>query len=44
MCGIKMSWPGTAHLEQHYADLAGKPFFPKLIRYMSSGPVVAMCW
>lgn len=23
--------PGKAHLEKHYADLAGKPFFPGLI-------------
>jgi nucleoside-diphosphate kinase len=27
-----------------YADLAGKPFFPGLIKYMASGPVVAMVW
>ena len=27
-----------------YADLKGKPFFPGLIRYMVSGPVVAMVW
>lgn len=30
------------HLEKHYADLKGRPFFPTLIDYMSSGPVVAM--
>ena len=27
-----------------YADLAGKPFFPGLVKYMASGPVVAMVW
>lgn len=27
-----------------YADLKDKPFFPGLIRYMASGPVVAMVW
>ena len=27
-----------------YADLKGKPFFPGLIKYMASGPVVAMVW
>ena len=27
-----------------YADLKGKPFFPGLIQYMASGPVVAMVW
>lgn len=32
------------HLEQHYKDLKGKSFFPGLIKYMASGPVVAMVW
>ena len=31
-------------LEQHYADLSTKKFFPGLIAYMSSGPVCAMVW
>lgn len=29
-------------LKQHYADLAARPFFPGLVKYMSSGPVVPM--
>jgi len=29
-------------LNEHYIDLKEKPFFPTLIKYMSSGPVVAM--
>ncbi|GCC40110.1 hypothetical protein chiPu_0024025 [Chiloscyllium punctatum] len=29
-------------LEKHYCELSDKPFYPKLIKYMSSGPVVAM--
>lgn len=29
---------------EHYKDLASKPFFPKLMGYMCSGPVVAMVW
>lgn len=29
-------------LMQHYIDLKERPFFPTLINYMSSGPVVAM--
>ena len=32
------------HLEEHYADLKGKGFFPGLIKYMNSGPVVPMVW
>jgi len=31
-------------LETHYSDLAKKGFFPELIRYMGSGPVVPMVW
>uniref|UniRef100_UPI00398E3117 nucleoside diphosphate kinase n=1 Tax=Pristiophorus japonicus TaxID=55135 RepID=UPI00398E3117 len=31
-------------LEKHYSDLADKPFYPKLIKYMSSGPIVPMVW
>ena len=28
--------------ERHYADLSSKPFFPSLIEYITSGPVVAI--
>merc|ERR1712198_164197 len=31
-------------LKQHSADLSSKPFFPGLIKYMGSGPVVPMVW
>jgi nucleoside-diphosphate kinase len=31
-------------LEQHYADLSARSFFPSLIKYMTSGPVVGMVW
>ena len=36
--------PTKEHLEAHYADLKEKKFFPGLIAYMSSGPVVAMVY
>lgn len=29
-------------LKQHYIDLKDRPFYPGLVKYMSSGPVVAM--
>eukprot|EP01012_Entosiphon_sulcatum_P049136 TRINITY_DN67732_c0_g1_i1.p1 TRINITY_DN67732_c0_g1~~TRINITY_DN67732_c0_g1_i1.p1 ORF type:complete len:195 (+),score=54.72 TRINITY_DN67732_c0_g1_i1:28-585(+) len=29
---------------KHYADLSDKPFFPGLVKFFSSGPVVAMVW
>merc|ERR1711936_1350709 len=32
------------HLRQHYADLSERPFFPGLVKYMASGPVVPMVW
>jgi hypothetical protein len=28
--------------EEHYKDLASKPFYTKLVEYIVSGPVVAM--
>lgn len=31
-------------LRNHYAEHDGKPFFPKLLGYVGSGPVVAMVW
>merc|ERR1712121_80650 len=31
-------------LNDHYADLSSKPFFPSLIKHIGSGPVVPMVW
>jgi nucleoside-diphosphate kinase len=31
-------------LKEHYADLSKKAFFPGLVKYMASGPVVPMVW
>lgn len=39
LIAMKLTAPGKAHMETHYADLAGKKFFPGLIEYMTSGPV-----
>ena len=44
LVAIRMMRPGRGHLEEHYADLSKRPFFPGLVQYMDSGPVVAMCW
>ena len=44
LVALKLVSPGKEHLEKHYADLATKKFFPGLIEYMNSGPVVAMVW
>ncbi|KAI9433993.1 nucleoside diphosphate kinase [Lactarius indigo] len=44
LIALKLVHATPAHLEKHYADLNDKPFFPGLIKYMASGPVVAMVW
>jgi len=44
LVAIKLVSPSKEHLEKHYADLSDKPFFPGLITYMLSGPIVAMIW
>uniref|UniRef100_A0A8B9KHF4 Nucleoside diphosphate kinase B n=1 Tax=Astyanax mexicanus TaxID=7994 RepID=A0A8B9KHF4_ASTMX len=31
-------------LKEHYIDLKDRPFYPGLVKYMSSGPVLAMVW
>ena len=33
---------GEESLKEHYAHIADKPFFPELVEYMTSGPVLAM--
>ena len=44
LVAMKMMHASVEHLEEHYADLKGKGFFPGLIKYMNSGPVVPMVW
>ncbi|KAI0078157.1 nucleoside diphosphate kinase [Panus rudis PR-1116 ss-1] len=39
---LKLVHATPEHLEKHYADLKGRPFFPGLIKYMASGPVVGI--
>ena len=42
MDALKLLQPTKELLEAHYADLKEKPFFPGLLKYMLSGPVVAI--
>jgi len=44
LVAIKVVVPTKEFAEKHYADLSKKPFFPSLVNYFSSGPVVAMVW
>lgn len=40
--GIKMMQLDEAILRQHYAHLVDRPFFPSLVRSMTSTPVIVM--
>ena len=44
LVALKLTKPPRSLLEEHYSSLKSKPFFPKLMDYMTSGPVVAMVW
>jgi len=44
LVAMKMMQASTSLLSAHYADLSERPFYPGLIKYMCSGPVVPMVW
>lgn len=44
LIGIKMMTLDEAILREHYAHIADKPFFPGVSQFMSSSPVIVMCW
>ncbi|XP_037547643.1 nucleoside diphosphate kinase B [Nematolebias whitei] len=44
LVAMKMLHASEELLMKHYIDLKDKPFFPTLVNYMSSGPLVAMVW
>ncbi|CAM9209826.1 unnamed protein product [Choristocarpus tenellus] len=44
LAAMKLKQANEDLLRQHYKDLVEKPFFPKLLSYMISGPVVCMAW
>jgi nucleoside-diphosphate kinase len=44
LVGLKMVWPSEDKAAAHYADLSKKPFFPGLVKFFASGPIVCMCW
>merc|ERR1711863_69762 len=44
LVAMKFMQASEEHLRQHYADLSARPFFPGLVKYMGSGPVVPMVW
>ncbi|KAK7741019.1 nucleoside diphosphate kinase Ndk1 [Cytospora paraplurivora] len=44
LVAIKLVSASKELLEAHYADLKEKPFFPGLLSYMLSGPILATVW
>ncbi len=41
---IEMLTPGPRTAARHYAEHEGKDFYPSLVGFITSGPVVAMQW
>nr|ACG56674.1 nucleoside diphosphate kinase b [Leishmania donovani] len=44
LVALKIPQPTTEQAQGHYGDLSSKPFFPALVKYFSSGPIVCMVW
>ncbi|KAK7389167.1 hypothetical protein VNO78_24002 [Psophocarpus tetragonolobus] len=44
LTGLKLFHCSQELAQEHYKDLKQKSFFPKLIDYITSGPVVCMAW
>ncbi|XP_010863296.2 nucleoside diphosphate kinase, mitochondrial [Esox lucius] len=44
LVGLKMLQAPEELLSLHYQDLRKKPFYPSLLHYMTSGPMVVMVW
>ena len=44
LVGCKMMRLDHDVLAEHYAHLVDKPFYPRIVEFMSSLPVVAQCW
>lgn len=42
LVALKLVTPSLDHAQKHYYDLAERPFFPALCKFLSSGPVCAM--
>lgn len=42
--GLKMFQCTREIAEEHYKDLKERPFFPDLVEYILSGPVICMVW
>ncbi|NXI66171.1 NDKM protein, partial [Anseranas semipalmata] len=44
LVAMKLLQADRSLLDKHYQQLRQKPFYPALLSYMTSGPLVAMVW
>ena len=44
LVGLKLLHATQQQAEGHYEEHRGKPFFPPLVSFFASGPIVAMVW
>ncbi|XP_069726372.1 nucleoside diphosphate kinase, mitochondrial [Phaenicophaeus curvirostris] len=44
LVAMKLLQADQGLLDKHYQQLRQKPFYPELLAYMTSGPLVAMVW
>ncbi len=44
LAGLKLMQVDDALARRHYAEHVARPFFPGLVQFITSGPVVAMVW
>src|SRR5688500_8651310 len=44
LAGLKLVQPSRDLAEKHYAVHKGKPFYDSLLKFLTSGPTVAMVW
>ncbi|XP_053326763.1 nucleoside diphosphate kinase 3 [Spea bombifrons] len=44
LVAMKMMQASEGLLKEHYIALRDRPFYSRLVKYMGSGPVVAMVW
>src|SRR5207237_4690342 len=43
LVGLKLVSVSSSLAARHYAEHEGKPFYPGLLSYIASGPVLALC-
>ncbi|KAM3826695.1 nucleoside diphosphate kinase 3 isoform 2-T2 [Vipera latastei] len=44
LVAMKLMQASEELLKEHYVSLRERPFFSRLVKFMSSGPIVAMVW